>query len=134
MGFMRKTLFLGTGGMSGLVVKANSKKERTAKAAEKQVRLQRQALRTNQRATTAPGRPVPTRIGPQEGWVNELSVRLAGEGWIEQRRNTGTHLAGIPMETDIVFGSTEKTRQGPRYEVIARLFSTAELADKLHSA
>jgi hypothetical protein len=34
MGFMRKALFLGTGGASGLVVRANSKKERAAKAAE----------------------------------------------------------------------------------------------------
>jgi hypothetical protein len=46
MGFMRKALFLGTGGLSGMAgVRANSKKERTAKAAEKQVRLQQQALR-----------------------------------------------------------------------------------------
>jgi hypothetical protein len=44
MGFMRKALFLGTGGVSGLGVRANSKKERTAKAAEKQVRLQKQML------------------------------------------------------------------------------------------
>jgi hypothetical protein len=50
MGFMRKALFLGTGGLSGMAgVKANSKKERTAKAAEQQVRLQRQALRGGQR-------------------------------------------------------------------------------------
>ena len=44
MGLMRKALPLGTGGLAP--VKANSKKERTAKAAEKQVRLQQQALRT----------------------------------------------------------------------------------------
>jgi hypothetical protein len=34
MGFMRKALFLGTGGASGMVVKANSKKDRSAKALE----------------------------------------------------------------------------------------------------
>jgi hypothetical protein len=45
MGFMRKALFVYTGGLSGLAVKANSKKERTAKAAEKQVRLQQQQLK-----------------------------------------------------------------------------------------
>ena len=39
MGFLRKALFVGTGGASGLVVKANSKKERTAKALEQQSRL-----------------------------------------------------------------------------------------------
>ncbi len=42
---MRKALFLGTGGLSGMAgVRANSKKERTAKAAEKQVRRQKQAM------------------------------------------------------------------------------------------
>ena len=39
MGFMRKALFLGTGGVSGLAgVRANSKKDRTAKATEKLAR------------------------------------------------------------------------------------------------
>jgi hypothetical protein len=48
MGLLRKTLLLGTAGLAP--VKANSKKERTAKAAEKQVRLQQQALRARQPA------------------------------------------------------------------------------------
>lgn len=43
MGFLRKSLLIGTAGLAP--VKANSKKERTAKAAEKQVRLQQKALR-----------------------------------------------------------------------------------------
>jgi hypothetical protein len=51
MGFMRKTLFVSTGGLSGLAVRANSKKERTAKAAENQVRLQKQMLSGGQRTT-----------------------------------------------------------------------------------
>lgn len=41
MGFIRKATFIGTGGVSGLFIKANSKKERTAKATEKQLRLQK---------------------------------------------------------------------------------------------
>jgi maltodextrin utilization protein YvdJ len=45
---MRKALFVGTGGASGLVVKANSKKERIAKATEKQLKLQQQQLRVQQ--------------------------------------------------------------------------------------
>ena len=49
MGFLRKAAFVSTGGMSGLVIKANSKKERTAKAMEKQVKLQKQAVRAQQR-------------------------------------------------------------------------------------
>lgn len=35
MGFMRTALFVGTGGVSGLGVNANSKKDRSAKAQEK---------------------------------------------------------------------------------------------------
>jgi hypothetical protein len=58
MGFMRKALFVYTGGLSGVAVKANSKKERTAKAAEKQVRLQRQAMRSAPVAT----RPAPAIV------------------------------------------------------------------------
>jgi len=53
MGFMRKVLFVGTGGASGLVFKANSKKERTANALEKQNRLIQ-----GQSATAAPTVPV----------------------------------------------------------------------------
>lgn len=42
MGYLRKGLFLGTGGMSRVIgIRTNSKKERTAKATEKQFRLQR---------------------------------------------------------------------------------------------
>lgn len=56
MGFLRKTLFLGTGGLSGAAgIKANSKTERAAKAAEKQVRIQKQMLKLQQQAAhTAP--------------------------------------------------------------------------------
>lgn len=39
MGFLRKGLFVATGGLSGVAVKANSKKERTAKALEQQNKL-----------------------------------------------------------------------------------------------
>src|ERR1700680_2887480 len=36
MGFIRKALFIATGGLSGLVFKDNSKKKRVVKAAQKQ--------------------------------------------------------------------------------------------------
>jgi ribosomal protein L7/L12 len=52
MGFMRKALFLGTGGVSGVAVRANSKKERTAKAAEKQAQLQAKLLKAQQQQAT----------------------------------------------------------------------------------
>ncbi len=55
---MRKALFVGTGGLSGAAgIKANSKKDRTAKAAEQQVRLQKQMLRGSQQTTGAWTRP-----------------------------------------------------------------------------
>jgi hypothetical protein len=54
MGLMRKALFVGTGGLSGMAgVRANSKKERTAKAAEKQVRLQGQTRVARPTRTTS---------------------------------------------------------------------------------
>jgi len=42
MGFIRKATFVATGGASGLVIKANSKKARSAKALEKMAKLQKQ--------------------------------------------------------------------------------------------
>ena len=54
MGFMRKALFVATGGLSGLVFKDNSNKERTAKANEKQVRLQKQTKVTRRKVKAAP--------------------------------------------------------------------------------
>jgi hypothetical protein len=48
MGFLRKSLIIGTGGAAGLFVKPNSKKERMANAAEKQLRLQKQMLKGSQ--------------------------------------------------------------------------------------
>lgn len=61
MGFLRKAIIISTGGVAP--IKANSKKERTAKAAEKQLRIQRQMLRQQQAAAAAvrpasPPRPV----------------------------------------------------------------------------
>ncbi len=61
MSFFRKALFAATGGTSGLVVKANSKKERTAKAAEKQARYQKEQLRLQQRVVAHT--PTPNAVG-----------------------------------------------------------------------
>jgi Short C-terminal domain len=95
MGFMRKALFLGTGGASGMVIKANSKKERTAKAAEKQIRLQKQML--NQQATQATQATVTTSrprvLGDHEGWFNEIAAALADLGFSERTRNTASQWA-----------------------------------------
>lgn len=45
MGFLRKATIVLTGGAAGVAIKANSKKERTAKAAEKQTRMLANALK-----------------------------------------------------------------------------------------
>jgi hypothetical protein len=50
MGFIRKALFIATGGLSGLVFKDDSKSERTEKAAQVQVRARKQTK--GKRSTT----------------------------------------------------------------------------------
>jgi large subunit ribosomal protein L7/L12 len=84
VGFLRKTLLIGTGGLAP--VKPNSKKERTAKAAEKQLRVQQQILK-EQRANAAVVRPASTTIAlaprPAAEPVLDGStadVRLTGAG------------------------------------------------------
>jgi Short C-terminal domain len=64
MGFLRKTLIISTGGLAP--VKGRSYRERTARATEKQVRLQEQILRADQQTVaavpeSATGWPVPTK-------------------------------------------------------------------------
>jgi hypothetical protein len=67
MGFLRKALFVGTGGLSGAAgVKANSKKERTAKALEKQNRL----LQRQESAAA----PVYARPGPISDELAKLAA------------------------------------------------------------
>jgi hypothetical protein len=46
IGFMQKALFVATGGLSGLVFRDDSKKERTAKAAQKRMRPERRPKAT----------------------------------------------------------------------------------------
>jgi len=76
MGLLRKATFVATGGASGLVIKANSKKERTAKALEKQLALQRQAMKVQSRqaplATTSERPTQVDRVGrgvPRTWWL-----------------------------------------------------------------
>ncbi|HET6963629.1 MAG TPA: SHOCT domain-containing protein [Acidimicrobiales bacterium] len=75
MGLLRKALFVSTGGMSGVVISANSKKERAAKAAEKQVRLQQQALK-EQRARDKAAAVAPVLVADELAKLVEL--RQAG--------------------------------------------------------
>ena len=53
MGFTRKMFIVSTGGLGRAVVNPNSKKARTAKATEKQLKLQKQALKAEQKQQAA---------------------------------------------------------------------------------
>jgi hypothetical protein len=77
MGFIRKALFVATGGLSGLVFKDNSKKKQTAKAAEKQVRPKKQTkvTRPTPKAARRP-KPQAARTSTVVGTAKELE-RLA---------------------------------------------------------
>jgi Short C-terminal domain len=120
MGFMRKAFIVGTGGLGGVAVNPNSKKERSAKAAEKQVRLQKQMLAGARSGSV--GAPVVARLsGKQEGWLNEVSAALAGSGLKEIGRNTGSQLRGIPMEADIAVA-------GSNFRAYINLFDSPEHA------
>lgn len=77
MGFMRKALFVSTGGLSGVAVKANSKKERAAKAAEKQVKLQRQMLKTQQAQAAAAAQAAQATVVATAVPVTDELERLA---------------------------------------------------------
>jgi hypothetical protein len=59
VGLFRKSLIIGTGGLAP--IKGDSAKERTARAAEKQVRLQEQALSGSQGTATAKSRTARSR-------------------------------------------------------------------------
>jgi hypothetical protein len=116
MGLIRWTL-LG----AGVPVRTSAPRHRTAKAAEEQVRLQKQMLKP-QGGVPAQAAPRPTKkLGKHEGWLNELAATLTELGLTEADRNTGNHIAGIPMEADINLASKQLA-------IYIRLFSNDELA------
>ncbi len=61
------------------------------------------------------------RSGPRDPWLNEIAVALAEFGFIEYARNTGSQVAGVPIEGDIRLDAH-------RFSVIITLCTTAELA------
>ncbi len=78
MGFLRKSLFLGTNGASGLFFKANSKKERTANALEKQVRIQREAARAEQAQAAGEAREArQQRVAAGAWWLEDRAFKKA---------------------------------------------------------
>jgi hypothetical protein len=82
MGLMRKALFIATGGLSGLVFKDTSKKERTVKAAGKQVRPRKRTKATRPKPRATRTSTVARTVGSGNGTTNELErlVRLHGRG------------------------------------------------------
>jgi hypothetical protein len=64
VGFLRKSLIIGTGGAAGMFVKPNSKKERIANAAEKQLRLQTEMLKASQQPRPKAARASRKRTPP----------------------------------------------------------------------
>lgn len=77
MGFLRKGLFVASGGLSGAAgIKANSKKERTAKAMEAQLRLQKQAMRANRPAAVPKAQKAAVPTAPV-AMAARMSFRLA---------------------------------------------------------
>jgi|SRR5665213_463317 len=93
MGFIRKALIIGTGGVAP--VKANSAKERAAKAAEKQVRLQQQALRAARAPTARPQPSVSsTSALDSPGRMGRAARRAAREGTGSPETPGGGDIAG----------------------------------------
>jgi large subunit ribosomal protein L7/L12 len=83
MGLLRKTILISTGGLAP--VKANSKKERTAKAAEKQLKVQKQMLNEQRRANPvpAPARPARASVAPATAPTQAVILVSAGDTKIE---------------------------------------------------
>jgi len=61
------------------------------------------------------------RAGPRDPWLNEIAVSLAEFEFSEYARNTGSQVAGVPIEGDVRLDA-------PRFSVIITLLATAELA------
>jgi hypothetical protein len=85
MGFLRKGLFVATGGLSGAAgVKANSKKERTAKALEKQNRVAQRDGRSGGLLGTVAAQKT-TKPLPAEVSTVTLVDELAKAGTLHQQ-------------------------------------------------
>ncbi len=61
------------------------------------------------------------RPGPRDPWLDEVVVTLAEFEFSEFARNTGSQVAGVPIEGDVRLDA-------PRFSVVITLLATAELA------
>ena len=100
MGFMRKALFVGTGGASGLFIRANSKKERIANALEKQNRLPQTSMQPSSSSPTGVAKHT-FRMASYDGgasWHSAPEVSgtlvLKDDRWELHFRGTTTYMHG----------------------------------------
>jgi hypothetical protein len=101
MGFLRKGLFVASGGLSGAAgVKANSKKERTAKALEQQNRLAKKAARPTA-ATSSTANPVYTIVNYDGGFPSHANPERAGTLFL---RPDGKWEIRFKKSTDYIYG------------------------------
>lgn len=61
------------------------------------------------------------RPGPRDPWLNEIAVALSDFEFTEYARNTGTQVAGVPIEGDIQL-------LAPHFAVTVTLLASPELA------
>jgi hypothetical protein len=52
----------------------------------------------------------PPKSGPADPWLNKVAGQLAPCGFKELKRNTGSHLEGVPIEGDIGLRGPRKTQ------------------------
>jgi hypothetical protein len=131
MGFIRKALFIATGGLSGLVFKDDSKSERTEKAAQVQVRARKQTK--GKRSTT---RTRSSAATSRRGTTAELErlADLRGRGALTDQefaaakaKILGTSLTPNGSDTGPANGSDKGTARFQAVE--ANVGAARDLAD-----
>jgi hypothetical protein len=121
MGFLRKAIIRGTGGL--VPINSRSYRQRIAEATERLAQLQEQQVNG-----ATPPSPAPTaavrmwKEGPRDSWLNEVGVALGEHGFEPHSRNTDPVLGGAVVEGNIGFIGPYKGR------VWVNLFATAALA------
>lgn len=129
MGLIRKTLFLTTPGL----VRPSSKKQRTAKEANRLLAEQNALLRDGnsqpvaESVDSAPGLPDWSDLAGHDEWLDEVATKLAAELQVpETARNCQRHLKGIPIEAELISSR-------PELYLHIVLFRTSEMARSAES-
>jgi hypothetical protein len=111
MGFIRKALYIATGGLSGLVFKDNSKEKRPAKVAAKQAPARKQAKRATGRQTKRATRRPATRA------ARASTVAAPGNPTlIELERLTDLHGRGALTAEEFAAAKAKMLGTSPPFE------------------